>query len=436
MKKLFLFVFTLAHFHCYVEPLVAAPVLIATDHPSGVYELEQDVQWTILRELDVKDASYTIKAGGWTVIEEGPLQFEHNQAILNTPLTQPGTLLLEVNWINNKGKKQRALGGIVCAPDKIEMSHPAPEDFDQFWAEKIAELNAVPAETSLEKVDLDLPEIDYWKIKMRNIRDTHIQGQLARPIGNEPKPALLVVQYAGVYPLNKEWVTQRAAEGWLALNIQAHDIPIDEPGSYYKDLKAGALSNYNKIGKDDREESYFLRMFLSCYRAADYLTQRPDWDGKTLVVVGGSQGGYQALMTAGLHPKVTAAIANVPAGCDLTGTDVGRKSGWPGYYNGLEGEEREKVREAARYYDVANFASRIDCPVMVAVGLIDEVCSPEGVFAATNNISSSMERLVMPQAPHGNVKGSHTAFRDGRDKIWLPALVEGLAMPPSANASH
>ena len=39
---------------------------------------------------------------------------------------------------------------------------------------------------------------------------------------------MFIVQWAGVYALQKDWVTQRAGEGWLVLNINAHDIPIDE----------------------------------------------------------------------------------------------------------------------------------------------------------------------------------------------------------------
>ena len=39
-------------------------------------------------------------------------------------------------------------------------------------------------------------------------------------------------------------------------------------------------------------------------RAVEYLSERPDWDGRTIVVTGGSQGGLQALVAAGLdgHP--------------------------------------------------------------------------------------------------------------------------------------
>src|SRR5436305_1420698 len=83
------------------------------------------------------------------------------------------------------------------------------------------------------------------------------------------------------------------------------------------------------MGNDDREKSYFLRMYLSCYRAAQYLSERPEWDGKNLVVIGTSQGGQQSIVTAGMHPKISAMLAMVPGGCDITAPTLGRAAGFP-----------------------------------------------------------------------------------------------------------
>ena len=90
-------------------------------------------------------------------------------------------------------------------------------------------------------------------------------------------------------------------------------------------------------------------MYLSCYRAVEYLKTRPDWNGKTLVVMGDSQGGQQTLMIAGLHPKnITAALALVPAGGDMLAPDAGRAPGWPHWYFNTEGAKtRQKCMKPA-----------------------------------------------------------------------------------------
>ena len=64
---------------------------------------------------------------------------------------------------------------------------------------------------------------------------------------------------------------------------------------------------------------------------SDYLARRPDWDGKTLVLMGTSMGGQQSLCVAGLHPQVTHVIVHVPAGCDTNGSLHGRAAGYPNW---------------------------------------------------------------------------------------------------------
>jgi cephalosporin-C deacetylase-like acetyl esterase len=264
---------------------------------------------------------------------------------------------------------------------------------------------------------------------MNNIRGTKIQGHTAQPAGKTKLPALLIVQWAGVYGLPRNWVTDRAADGWLTLNIEAHDLPFDQPPAFYEEQSKGPLNNYPAIGNDSPETSYFLRMYLSCYRAAQYLTEHPDWDGKTLVVMGGSQGGLQSLMTAGLHPKITAALASVPAGCDMLGPDVGRAPGWPMWVFNAQGKDAKKVREASRYFDVANFTPKIKCPVLIGCGLIDETCPPEGILAAANQIKSPKEVVLLPIAGHQNENGSQAAYEKRCWQDWLPALRDGKPIP-------
>jgi pimeloyl-ACP methyl ester carboxylesterase len=134
-----------------------------------------------------------------------------------------------------------------------------------------------------------------------------------------------------------------------------------------------------------------------------------------------SQGGLQALVTAGLHPKVSAAIAGVPAGCGLTGPQAGRSPGWPAWCWKTQGKDPAKVIEAGHYYDVVNFASRIKCPVLVGVGLVDETCPPAGIFAALNQIKGPKEMVVLPHGDHSGSANSHQAFND-RSRAWQEEL--------------
>lgn len=406
----------------------AAQEIVATPAKSGgVYEIGEKIAWKVSLKGDgagdVKQIAYTIKKGGLTVVKQGTIDLADNAGALETSIDEPNTILVEFK-AKAGGKDLKALVGAVAAPDRIKPSAAPPEDFDAFWKAKITELTAVPVNEKLEPVDVERPTIEYFKITMDNIRGTHVRGQLARPKKEGKRPALLLVQYAGVYPLQKDWVIRRAEQGWLVLNINAHDLPIDEPAEFYKKASETTLKDYMSIGAEDRETSYFLRMYLGCYRAADYLAGRPDWDGKTLVVMGTSQGGQQSLVTAGMHPRITHMIANVPAGCDVTAAHAGRAFGFPYWANYAKWKKNDKILETGRYFDAAHFTDRAKCPSIVALGLIDETCPPAGVLAACNQLQGPKEVIIMENSDHQGRKNSQAEFYK-RSEAKLRDLVKG-----------
>lgn len=408
----------------------AKVVALVPETSEGVFKRGEPIRWHIPDDLlsGSTNATFSIRSGGLKAIREGSLGSAGMTTNLQVTLTEPGTVLMEIKTRDSLGKETRVLGGAVVDPWQISPSLSCPDDFDNFWKAKLDELASTPANARLSPADSGRAGVGYWKISMDNIRGMHIQGQLARKSGETKLPAMLIVQWAGVYALQKGWVLDPASAGWLVLNINAHDLPIDEPADFYQKQSDGPLKNYASIGNDNRETSYFLRMYLSCYRAAQYLTERPDWDGKTLLVTGNSQGGLQTLMLAGLHPKISAAIAGVPAGCDLTGPVAGRSPAWPMWYWATQGKDAEKVREASRYYDVLNFARHITCPILVGAGLIDETCPPAGILAVVNQAKGKKEVAFLPEAGHMDINNSHRNFNE-RAAAWRAALLKGEPAP-------
>ena len=415
-----------------LQPLVlrAAEVKIsvAPDHETGIYAVGETATWTVQVTSDDQPAAgeiqWYLKSGGLTEIDKGTAPLTNGQCTVSGKRDDAGTLLLVARYPTEPGKFKDGQGGAVYNPFDIPVSAPEPDDFDAFWAAKLAELAAVPVNVKLEPAPSDKPDVEYYTITMDNIRGTHIYGQLAKPKGKTNLPGLLQVQWAGVYPLQQGWVTGPASQGWLALNIIAHDIPALEPKEFYDNLNATTLKGYPTIGRDDRETSYFLRMYLSCYRAAEYLATHPDWNGQTLMVQGGSQGGGQSVVTAGLHPKITAFAADVPAMCDQTGQLVGRAQGWPRLTGwGIE-PDSEKALEVAKYFDAVNFAKRCHAKAcVVGTGLVDTTCPAAGVLAMYNQLPCEKQIAIMPQRGHGGDHGQYYqlygAFSDqqrrGRD---------------------
>ena len=117
------------------------------------------------------------------------------------------------------------------------------------------------------------------------------------------------------------------------------------------------------------------------------------------------------IVTAGMHPAVTAFAANVPAGCDHTGKRVKRAPGWPGW-TGREWMKRDpaKLEETGRYFDAMNFARKVKVPALVGIGLVDTVCPAEGVFATVNQFQGPKKLIIMPQSGHGGEGPGHKAY--------------------------
>ena len=436
--------FALAAF-LFVPSSWAQPVTLTPLKASGIYEIGEKIGWhvAVSEGQALATVNYTLKKNGLTVYQTDTLDLSSGHATIVTSLDEPGAVLLEIQTppapenappaantetgaAQGGRRRNRTQAGALVLPQKLQPSSPRPADFDAFWAAKIEQLHAIPANPQLTPGDSGKENVDFALVRMDNIGDTHIYGQLAKPKRGGKFPALLILQWAGVYPLQKNSVTARAAEGWLTLNIEPHDLPCDQPAEFYR----GKLTdpNYWTIGDEDKDRSYFLRMYLSAFRAADFLAAQPDWDGKTLVVMGTSMGGQQTLATAGLHSKVTAMMACVPSSCDLTGPEHGRAAGFPDWARSAKDKANPKILETGQYFDPVNFASRIHVPALVAMGFIDETCPPAGVWSAINQMKGPTEPLPMINSPHqDNPKGVQRPWQT-RSAEWLAILVKGEAV--------
>ena len=426
-------------------PATSLKFSVKPDHESGIYGPNETVTWSVDIAGDrtgLIALPYVVKADDQVEVGKGTIDLSAGPATITASRPDPGVLVTHIYPMVKTNGLPIASGGAVISPEKIQPSAPAPDDFDDFWNAKLKELDAVPINPKVEKEDVSSVKnsegVDYYKVTLDNIRGTHVQGQLARPTQGEKFPAMLMVQFAGVYPLNKDQVIAQAKPGWLALNISAHDLPIDETPAFYDNLKATTLKDYVYIGSDDRDTSYFLRMLLGCARAVDYLKTRPDWDGKTIMVTGTSQGGLQSFAAAALRPNdVNVLAVNVPAGADVYAplATPPRAFGWPYWLSnwGPKDRDMKKVQTTAGYYDLIYFAQRIKASALVDCGLIDPAARPTGVIAAYNQIKTPKQLLILPLSDHYGTGGAQMPFLTTFNK-WKMALQKGEPLPiPPAN---
>ena len=411
-------------------------------HANGTYDVGERIGWTVAVApgQTVFPGTYTwvAKRDGQTPVGSGRFVLPAGTAKIETSLGQPGMVLVEVRPPVGdtafRGPSKSEIGlvllGAAVAPTRIEASAPRPADFDSFWTARIGQLQAIAPEPVLTPGESGTPKVEYFTVRLNNVGGARVYGQLAKPEGNGPFPALLIFQWASApYPLQRAWVTDRAAEGWLVFNVEPHDVPSDMPPAFYAALPQ-IIKNYRTIGQRSRDESYFLPMYLGDYRATEYLASRPDWDGRTLVVMGISMGGQQSFAVAGLDPKVTALIVDVPAGSDALGPLHGRAAEYPNWDLTVP-----EVRRTAPYFDVTNFAPRITARSLVAMGFIDETCPPAGVWATFNRIRGPKEAVPMVDSPHNHMATPEAQLPwTRRSAEWLGILRRGE--DPTATGSR
>lgn len=400
--------------------LVALPVLgaehltVTTDRADAVYRQGETVTFTIRLVDAASDAtvSWTISKDGVAPITNGKVKLTGGVASVTGQLDEPGFLNCRVGFVTADKKPLKAYAGAAIDPRQIKLSLPPPEDFDAFWSAEKAKLARVPINARLTPQATPAEKVEAFDVQADAI-GSPVSAYFVHPAGAKPKslPAILNVHGAGVASSNLPTATQWAAEGFLAMDMNAHGLPNGKPPEFYAALTAGALKSYPTSRRESRDTIYFREMFLRLVRAIDFLTAQPEWDGRTVVVRGSSQGGFQAIAAAGLDPRVTFFAAGVPAGCDHTGFKVERINGWPKFIPTAEPSPAPEVVEAVRYYDAVNFATRASAPGIITIGFIDATCPPTTVYAARNAFRATVEIFHDIPTGHKNSPEALAAMR-------------------------
>lgn len=385
--------------------LVPAPaprekIVLETNRPSGVFRCGETVRFSAGYLCDGKPVpgrKLTCKLErDFHPTEEFELISAESPVIRETTLEQPGFVRFSATCGN-----VTAAYGAGFEPFAIK---PAPEieGFDAFWNARKRELAQIPMQIlNCEKVPLADPKyeglVDCFDVQIACTNDTPVSGFLALPCGAEPGslPAYVFFHGAGVHPAFQPlpW----AAHGMIAFNVNAHGLPNRESKEFYKNANK-RLENYPTRIYEKAEDSLFVHMTLRVLRALEYIRTRPEYDGETLIVHGGSQGGYQSLAAAGLDPAVSLIVPNAPAMCNLAGALEGRTPSWP-FTVRPEPEELRNNR-GALYCDGASFARRAKAQALFTVGFSDDAAVPSSVYAAFNAYAGQKQIMDFPDLGH------------------------------------
>ena len=293
--------------------------------------------------------------------------------------------------------------------DSYQSKVEKPADFDAFWDGVLRQASTVALEPEMIPDPLRTSEdIETFQVFYTSIDNVRVAAWYCRPTRRAPRaPAIMLLPgYQMDPPIPKEW----ARKGYAALSV----APRGKLRSN-RQFNPGYpnLLTHNVV---DRHTYAYRGFYVDTWRGIDFLLSRPEVDPARIGVTGSSQGGGLTVTTAAMRSEVRAASAGAPYLCGfMDATELTHTYPYEEIndYLRLHPECRREVEDTLAYFDGISFADRITCPIIVNIGLQDNVCPPETGYALFERIAAADKRLY-PYDGHGHDAGRarHTAVVD------------------------
>jgi cephalosporin-C deacetylase len=279
-----------------------------------------------------------------------------------------------------------------------------PPDFDAFWSAILGEVATMPLNATVEHVPLrSTDQVDVYDIHYDSLDRVRISGWYCVPRSTylaPPYPGLLIVPgYISEPTLPKTWARLGYATVGVAPRGKLRSNTRFNPG--YPGLLV-----HNIV---DRNTYAYRGFYIDACRAADFVRSRPEVDPHRVGIHGSSQGGALTIVTAALLPEViTCGAAGAPYLCGFMDA-ASLTHSYPyqeiNDYLRMHPEREPLVRATVAYFDGINFAPLIRCPMLVNIGLEDDVCPPQTGFAVYRAMNCPKE--LQPYANCAHDAGSY-----------------------------
>jgi len=277
-----------------------------------------------------------------------------------------------------------------------------PDDFDAFWDAVLHQVAAIPLNPEIIPDPLRTSEeVEVFQVFYTSLEHVRIAAWYCRPTRRaERLPAMLLLPgYQADPPIPKEWARKGYGALYVAPRGKLRSNRQFNPG--YPNLLT-----YNIV---DRHTYAYRGFYVDAWRGIDFLLSRPEVDPTRIGVTGSSQGGGLTITTAAMRSEIRAAAAGAPYLCgyldaiELTHTYPYEEIN---DFLRLHPESRHAVAETVAYFDGINFADKITCPIIVNIGLQDNVCPPETGYALFNQIPATVKQLYTYDG-HGHDAGRY-----------------------------
>lgn len=359
----------------------------------GTHRVELGLKSGTYKEADVEVELMT-DFGEYVAKVFKSVKFEDGAATLSFGLDYTPGFYKAVAYLVNEdgGKVELTRTNLGFDPEMISSPQDKQPDFDEFWSETLSELAATAPDYKfipLKEHSNDVREA--FRVEMKSFGGEDISGLLYLPVAEGKYPAM--ISYMGY-----------GSEVWYAdpsSNPQMIEFMLCVRNQAFN-RKSGEKDDWCVRGLEDKDTYYYRGAFADAVRAVDLVCSLEKTDAARVFANGESQGGALTLVAASLDDRIKAIAPSAPFLNDYK--DYFALAHWPAGPILAAAKEKEMsdddLYRILSYFDVKNFTDKIQCPVIMAIGLQDPVCPPHTNFAGYNHIKSQKEWLCYPFAGH------------------------------------
>jgi cephalosporin-C deacetylase len=303
---------------------------------------------------------------------------------------EPGFYQIKVEVATSDGEIIRERKTVGVDPEKISAPLDAAEDFDSFWKNALKELKTIQPETKILPVKREEnARTNLFKVEIKSADGLTVRGWLEVPKKTGKYPALLRVPgyTENLTPIDKY-------DDLIVFSFNTRDH--------------GESDNTGKRGWDmwvrgmhDKNEFYYKDIILDCIQALNYLCRRNDVDTNRIAVWGGSQGGGLSFTTAALDKRISLCIADIPFLCEYPRyLEISHWDEIDVWFTQNPKQTWTTLFRTLSYFDTKNMAGKITCPVVMGIGLQDDVCPPATSFVTYNYLNCPKEYSIYKYEQH------------------------------------
>jgi cephalosporin-C deacetylase len=321
------------------------------------------------------------------------------------PVKEPGiyNLRVAVNTTTYDDTSEHAFGYDI---NKINLPFHMPPDFDDYWKGALAELAATDPQYKITKDEGQSSRYhNVYRVDMMGIGNVPFFGYLTVP--KLPGRYPVLIGYGGY----RRDVLPMKFGDFISFAVNVRGLEKASIDLINPDKKEQIVINI-----EEKDKYVYRGIYTDCVRAVDFIFSHRDMgmDLGRVIAFGGSQGATLGIITAALTPeRIGSAVASNPVFADWTNSliigQTKRELKFPinsivEYVNKEKTLSQSEAVETLNYFDLMNFMPKVQCPVLYAVGLLDEFIPPGSAIAAYNKMNPVVKQksdlYIFPKLGH------------------------------------